>query len=55
MLSEYMEHDHPERNHQGKGHILLVLPPSPEGKAQGPIQCRARLGGLLKYDVRSAA
>ena len=36
MLSEYMEYYHQERNHQGKGNILLV----PQGKAQGPIQCR---------------
>jgi putative transposase len=55
MLSEYMEHDHQERNHQGKGNTLLVPPPRPAGTAHGPIQRRERLGGLLKYYERKAA
>jgi putative transposase len=55
MLNEYMEHYHQERNHQGKGNTLLFPPPRPEGGADGPIQCRERLGGLLKYYERKAA
>jgi hypothetical protein len=42
-------------NHQGKGNILLFSSPSPEGEADGPMQCRERLGGLLKYYEREAA
>jgi putative transposase len=49
------EHYHHERNHQGKGNVLL-FPTASHGTAQqGPIQCRARLGGLLKYYTRDAA
>jgi Homeodomain-like domain/Integrase core domain len=55
VLNEYVDHYHQERNHQGKGNILLFPPPRPEGEADGPIQCRERLGGLLKYYVREAA
>jgi putative transposase len=55
MLSEYMEHYHQERNHQGKGNTLLVPPSRPAGTAHGPIQRRERLGGLLKYYERKAA
>jgi putative transposase len=55
VLNEYMEHYHQERNHQGKGNTLLFPPPRPKGDANGPIQCRERLGGLLKYYERQAA
>jgi putative transposase len=55
ILSEYVDHYHQERNHQGKGNTLLVPPPRPDGKAHGPIQRRERLGGLLKYYERKAA
>src|SRR5919198_817887 len=48
-LHEYVEHYHHERNHQGKGNVLLY-PSSPAWrKSEGPLQCRERLGGLLKY------
>jgi hypothetical protein len=48
-LNEYMAHYHAERNHQGKGNVLL-FPAGSQGPAQaGPMRCRARLGGLLKY------
>jgi putative transposase len=55
MLNEYVEHDHQERNHQGKGNVLLFPPLSLEGEDDGPMQCRERLGGLLKYYAREAA
>ena len=55
VLNEYVDHYHQERNHQGKGNILLFPPPSPAGEAGGPLQCRERLGGLLKYYERKAA
>src|SRR6266704_2408076 len=54
-LQEYVEHYHHERNHQGKGNVLLFPTPSPEGESDGPPQCRERLGGLLKYYERKAA
>ena len=55
VLNKYVEHYHQERNHQGKGNVLLLPPPSPAGEADGPMQCRERLGGLLKYYERKAA
>src|SRR3989454_1004084 len=54
-LHEYVEHYHHERNHQGKGNVLLFPSCSPVGGADGPMQCRERLGGLLKYYERKAA
>ena len=54
-LHEYMAHYHHERNHQGKGNELLFPPVSLDPVRQGPVQCRERLGGLLKYYERVAA
>jgi len=54
-LTQYVEHFHHERNHQGKGHVLLFPVVSPGTARQGPVQCRERLGGLLKYYEREAA
>src|ERR671924_482147 len=48
-LQEYEEHYHRERNHQGKGNVLLFPPSRADERCTGPIHCRARLGGLLKY------
>jgi len=54
-LTAYVTHYHYERNHQGKDNVLL-FPSSGQGcESQGPIQCRERLGGLLKYYEREAA
>jgi putative transposase len=49
------EHYHHERNHQGKDNVRLFPSSSQGNKCQGPIQCRERLGGLLKYYEREAA
>jgi len=54
-LAQYVAHFHHERNHQGKGNVLLFPEVSQSTEQQGPIQCRERLGGLLKYYVREAA
>ena len=55
-LANFCEHYHGERNHQGKENILLFPPPSPPKCVRGEIvQCRERLGGLLKYYHREAA
>jgi putative transposase len=53
-LREYVEHFHAERNHQGKGNILL-LPRNTDRHREGPVRCRERLGGLLRYYHREAA
>jgi len=55
VLNEYVDHYHQERNHQAKGNILLFPRSSPAGEHEGTIQCRERLGGLLKYYEREAA
>jgi putative transposase len=55
VLNEYVEHFHHERNHQGKGNVLLFPVVSHDTERQGLIQCRKRLGGLLKYYAREAA
>jgi putative transposase len=47
-LHEYVEHYHHERNHQGKGNVLLFPAVRQNVEGQGPMQCRERLGGLLK-------
>ena len=53
-LSEYVEHFHAERNHQGKGNVLL-FPRSANNRGDGHVQCRERLGGLLRYYHQEAA
>jgi putative transposase len=54
-LTQYVAHFHHERNHQGKNNVLLFPPVSQDAERTGPIQCRERLGGLLKYYARDAA
>jgi transposase InsO family protein len=54
-LTEYIDHYHFERNHQGKNNLRLF--PSPKGTSSSTnttIQCRERLGGLLKYYSHAA-
>ncbi len=54
FVSEYVEHYHRERNHQGLGNQLLsgdAFPADP-GAA---IRRRKRIGGLLNYYHREAA
>ena len=54
-LSTYLCHYHEERPHQGIGNII-PFPTSPVANArEGPIQCRERLGGLLRYYEKKAA
>jgi transposase InsO family protein len=54
-LTQYVAHFHRERNHQGKGNVRLFPTVSQGSEREGPIQCRERLGGLLKYYEREAA
>jgi transposase InsO family protein len=55
VLTEYLTHYHAERPHQGKGNVILFPSPRPEGAADGPIECRERLGGTLKFYQRKVA
>ena len=53
-LSNYVDHFHSERNHQGKGNVL-VFPQSMDRHRERPVRCGERLGGLLRYYHREAA
>ena len=53
-LSEYVEHYHAERNHQGKSNVLLFRRVVATRRDE-PLRCRKRLGGLLRYYHREAA
>ena len=55
VLAEYGAHIHHERNHQGKENVLLFPSSRDSSQSDGPMQCRARIGGLLKYYERTAA
>ena len=50
-VTEHVEHYHTERNHQGLDNGIL-FPDKPSDS--GDIECRERLGGLLKYYNRKA-
>ena len=54
-LTQFQEHYHEERNHQGKDNVLLFPAPArlEPGRRRG-IRCRERLGGLLRYYSRAA-
>ena len=41
-------------NHQGKGNVLL-FPRNTDRHREGPVRCRERLGGLLRYYHREVA
>lgn len=50
VVSQYLEHYHQERNHQGKDNLLLFPAPVPcKPDRRSAIRCRQRLGGLLNY------
>ena len=53
-LNEYVEHYHAERNHQGKGNVLL-FPRGMNVRRDRPVQRRERLSGLLRYYHQEAA
>jgi len=56
VLSMYVSHFHHERNHQGKGNVILFPTPADRiGESIGEIQTRERLGGLLRFYYRQAA
>ena len=53
-VTEYLAHYHGERNHQGLGNRLVEMNDE-LAETTGEVQCRERLGGLLKYYHRDAA
>ncbi|UCC32736.1 MAG: transposase [Phycisphaerales bacterium] len=53
-ISEFVGFYHHERNHQGLGN-RLIDPREEFGLTDGPVACRERLGGLLRYYYRQAA
>jgi hypothetical protein len=55
LVSEYVEHYHSERNHQGLGNRLLRPLAANTNAGEGPVKRRRRLGGLLSYYYREAA
>jgi putative transposase len=52
VIEERVEHDHLERNHRGLGNELVE---SVGEAGRGPLACRERLGGMLRYYHRRAA
>ena len=53
-LSEFTAHDHAERNHQGLKNELIE-PGAEVEQTKGVIECRERMGGLLRDYHRRAA
>ncbi len=53
-VRQFLAHYHEERNHQGLAN-KIIHPGDEVGQSQGDIQCRERLGGLLRYYYRDAA
>ena len=54
-VTQFIEHHHLERPHQGKGNqLLLPSPVSRPSRHAGRIKCQERLGGLLKFYQRAA-
>jgi putative transposase len=53
-VSEFLAHFHSERNHQGRNN-QLIQPEAVAAGLQGEVDCRNRLGGMLRYYCRKAA
>ena len=54
-LAEFVEHYHAERNHQGRGNVLLLpSKDAPQATFGSTLRRRQRLGGLLNYYGRAA-
>jgi putative transposase len=52
--TEFLAHYHAERNHQGLGNRLIVEGEE-VGRVAGRVQCRERIGGMLRYYYREVA
>ena len=53
-VRQYLLHYHEERNHQGLEN-KIIDPGEEVGQVAGKIECRERLGGMLRYYYRDAA
>ena len=53
VVRQYVAQYHTERNHQGVGN-QLIGPDERVGSVAGKLECRERLGGMLKYYHRAA-
>jgi len=54
VISEFVDHYHGERNHQGLANRLILASPDP-ANTNGPVVRRERIGGLLNFYHRAAA
>jgi hypothetical protein len=54
VLTQYLAHDHQERNHQGLDN-QLIAPETEVSRPTAQVVRRERLGGLLSYYHREAA
>ena len=54
VVQEFVLHYHLERNHQGLDN-RLIMPEKINTLCDGAVECRERLGGMLKYYYRAAA
>jgi len=52
VITEFVEHDHRERNHQGLDNRLVAATPVTD--RTGRVRSRRRLGGLLNFCERAA-
>jgi len=52
-VEQFCEHYHRERNHQGLEN--KIIEPAFGSVEEGEVDCRERLGGLLRYYCRDAA
>ena len=55
VVSEYTQHYHLERNHQGLDNQLISRSPDRSAGMDRDVLCNERLGGILKYYYRKAA
>jgi transposase InsO family protein len=53
-VTAYLNHYHAERNHQGLENQIIEAN-NEHGQVVGKLECRERLGGLLRYYYREAA
>ena len=54
-VDQFCEHYHLERNHQGLENKIIEPDFDWNGEGEGAVQCRERLGGMLRYYHRDAA
>jgi hypothetical protein len=54
VVAQFVDHYHRERHHQSlRGQLIAPLPEDTAGT--GDVQCRERLGGILKFYYRAVS